>query len=72
MTEQSNKSTLHDATPSWNGFNYQGKVGLYVSLHMINEQLQKDGLGASSTTDFLNDHSLEYEWIEDFFNKVEK
>lgn len=66
MTEQSNKSTLHDATPSWNGFNYQGKVGLYVSLHMINERLQKDGLGVRSTTAFLNDHSLEYEWIEDF------
>ena len=63
------KSALHDATPSWNGFIYQGKVGLYVCLKLIKEKLQ------SSPTDFelsefLNSYSIEYEWIEDFAIKV--
>jgi hypothetical protein len=36
------KSVLHDATPSWNGYNYQGKVGLYVCLVNILKQAQSE------------------------------
>jgi hypothetical protein len=45
-----------DASPSWNGYNHQGKVGIYVALKMI-EKIKKE------------DHSryeLELEWFEDF------
>ncbi|PAF35685.1 hypothetical protein CHH58_15835 [Terribacillus saccharophilus] len=45
-----------DASPSWNGYNHQGKVGIYVVLKMI-EKIKKE------------DHSryeLELEWFEDF------
>lgn len=59
------KSILHDATPSWNGYNYQGKVGLYVCLENILNQLRK-GTEAESFDLFLDEHHLEYEWIEDF------
>jgi hypothetical protein len=60
------KSALHDATPSWNGFNYQGKVGVYVCLKMILEKLSEMDKDSSNFIDFLNAHTIEYEWIEDF------
>ncbi|WFN57301.1 hypothetical protein [Dickeya lacustris] len=27
-----------DASPSWSGFNYQGKVAIYHTLTLINQQ----------------------------------
>lgn len=59
------KSILHDATPSWNGYNYQGKVGLYVCLENILIEAKK-GVNAPSFALFLSEHHIEYEWIEDF------
>ncbi|PSV47916.1 ABC-three component system protein [Photobacterium sp. GB-36] len=46
-----------DASPSWSGFNYQGKVALYYALTLINA----DPVG----TDF-SDHALMLEDNEDF------
>ncbi|EGR2724404.1 hypothetical protein DUG83_23575 [Vibrio parahaemolyticus] len=60
-----NKSVLCDATPSWNGYNYQGKVGLYVCLENILLEARK-GVGIDSFNAFLAEHHIEYEWIEDF------
>jgi hypothetical protein len=48
----------HDASPSWNGFIYQGKVGLYVVLKMIDDQ--------KVTIDNCKEFELELEWLEDF------
>jgi hypothetical protein len=59
------KSVLHDATPSWNGYNYQGKVGLYVCLVNILREAQA-GIGLTTFDVFLEEHHIEYEWIEDF------
>lgn len=65
MSNASTKSILHDATPSWNGYNYQGKVGLYVCLvNILNEARVGVNLPAFDT--FLDEHHIEYEWIEDF------
>lgn len=64
--ELKTKAVLHDASPSWNGFNYQGKVGLLVCLTLIKERLE--GLVSPNlfdTTTF-SDFALEYEWLEDF------
>ncbi|WP_312340381.1 ABC-three component system protein [Anaerospora hongkongensis] len=44
----------HDATPTWSGFNYQGKTALYVTLNLINND-QNSGR-----------YKLELEWLEDF------
>jgi len=63
------KSALHDATPSWNGFIYQGKVGLYVCLKIILDKLQTTATD-EVVTQFLESYSIEYEWIEDFSIKV--
>jgi hypothetical protein len=63
------KSALHDATPSWNGFIYQGKVGLYVCLKIILDKLQTIPTD-EVVTQFLESYSIEYEWIEDFSIKV--
>lgn len=60
------KSILYDATPSWNGFNYQGKVGLYVCLTNILQQTKDRRIQSSEFTSYLNTHSIEYEWLEDF------
>jgi hypothetical protein len=60
------KSALFDATPSWNGFNYQGKVGLYVCLKMILAKLDDMDKDSVDFIGFLNSHTIEYEWIEDF------
>ncbi|MUK64859.1 ABC-three component system protein [Aliivibrio fischeri] len=59
------KSVLCDATPSWNGYNYQGKVGLYVCLENILREARK-GVNTPSFESFLCEHHIEYEWIEDF------
>lgn len=59
------KSVLCDAIPSWNGYNYQGKVGLYVCLENILTEARK-GVDVPSFVSFLGEHHIEYEWIEDF------
>lgn len=46
-----------DASPSWSGFNYQGKVALYHALYLINEKL--------IDSDFPN-YTLMLESTEDF------
>lgn len=46
-----------DASPSWSGFNYQGKVALYYALKLIN----KESTGAD-----LSKYSLMLEDTEDF------
>lgn len=38
MNQQNRKYDNHSAIPSWGGFIYQGKVGLYYALHLINAQ----------------------------------
>ena len=56
MTQNSNMGKLfHDASPTWSGFNYQGKVALYTALASIN-----------NTTVDTNNYTLELEWFEDF------
>ena len=60
------KSALHDASPSWNGFNYQGIVGLYVCLTLILQKLEEVELDSVELKHFLEQYSIEYEWIEDF------
>lgn len=56
-----------DATPSWSGYNYQGKVALYVVLDKLCE-LYVNGRQAE-----IADFSLELEWVEDFsiIHKIE-
>ena len=46
------KSALHDASPSWNGFNYQGKVGLYVCLTLILQKLEEVELDSVELIDW--------------------
>lgn len=50
----------HDASATWSGFNYQGKVALFHTLHFINEKL--DG---NIGFDF-NGYTLTLERHEDF------
>jgi hypothetical protein len=49
-----------DATNSWSGYNYQGKMALYVVLKKINELV--DQCKECEIEDFF----LELEWLEDF------
>ena len=51
---------FHDASPTWSGFSYQGKVGLYVVLNKLNTYH-----GANIRNEFQN-FKLEFEWLEDF------
>ncbi|MGV3003386.1 hypothetical protein [Vibrio sp. E150_018] len=56
------KSPLFDATASWNGFSYQGKVGLYVCLKLISNALTRN----ENIDEFCSKYSIEFEWLEDF------
>ncbi|EJD6540327.1 hypothetical protein M0K83_RS14470 [Providencia rettgeri] len=56
------KSPLFDATASWNGFSYQGKVGLYVCLKLIYDALNRN----EDIDKFCEQYSIEFEWLEDF------
>lgn len=51
-----NLEYAHDATASWNGYIYQGKIAVIVALERI-LQLGIDNCHA---------HSLEVEWLDDF------
>ena len=62
MIETQFKSPLFDASATWNGFSYQGKVGLYVCLELIFDALNKD----EDIDEFCTKHSIEFEWLEDF------
>ncbi|WP_027340825.1 ABC-three component system protein [Halonatronum saccharophilum] len=50
------EKNFHDATPTWNGFNYQGKVAIYILLRELN----------NDDIDSYNNYFLELEWLEDF------
>jgi hypothetical protein len=52
-----------DASPSWNGYNHQGKVGIFVVLKMIND--------LNLTFDACKAFEMELEWLEDFSIKKE-
>ncbi len=49
-----------DATPSWSGYNYQGKVAIYEVLKIVNCLIDEN------RRDFISRYSLELEWLEDF------
>ena len=49
-----------DATNSWSGYNYQGKIALLVVLKKINELISMGKI------DDIEKYSVELEWLEDF------
>ena len=49
-----------DATNSWSGYNYQGKIALFVVLKKINELISMEKM------DEIEKYSVELEWLEDF------
>ncbi len=49
-----------DATNSWSGYNYQGKIALFVVLKKINELI------SMGKRDEIEKYSVELEWLEDF------
>jgi hypothetical protein len=50
-----------DASPSWNGYNHQGKVAIYVALKLMEEIPEGD----------IEKFEIELEWLEDFSMKKE-
>lgn len=49
-----------DATNSWSGYNYQGKIALFVVLKKINELISMGKITE------IEKYSVELEWLEDF------
>ena len=49
-----------DATNSWSGYNYQGKIALFVVLQKINDLISKNKI------DEIEKYCVELEWLEDF------
>ncbi|MDI3091479.1 hypothetical protein QJ133_10090 [Priestia megaterium] len=49
---------FHDATPTWSGYNHQGKVALLIALDVILNE------GIKSEQEAIP-YSLELEWVED-------
>ena len=49
-----------DATNSWSGYNYQGKIALFVVLRKINELI------SMGKVEEIEKYSVELEWLEDF------
>lgn len=57
------KGMLYDATNSWNGYSYQGRLGLFVCLSKISQLLTS---GTEAELAEIKLYQLEYEWLEDF------
>lgn len=49
-----------DATFSWSGYSYQGKVGMFIVLKKLN------GYDGDNIENNFIDWSIEFEWLEDF------
>ena len=49
-----------DATNSWSGYNYQGKIALFVVLQKINDLI------CGGKINEIENYSVELEWLEDF------
>lgn len=49
-----------DATNSWSGYTYQGKIALFVVLRKINDLI------CMGKIDEIEKYSVELEWLEDF------
>lgn len=49
-----------DATNSWSGYNYQGKIALFVVLQKINDLICEGKINE------IENYSVELEWLEDF------
>ena len=62
---QDNPGVLHDATNSWNGYNHQGKIALYLAAKEITD-LIPDGSDKEANKDLLGKYFLEVEYTEDF------
>lgn len=58
IIEESRKDNW-DATNSWSGYNYQGKIALYLGIQKINELILNG-------KEDLEKYSVEIEWLEDF------
>lgn len=54
---------IWDATPTWSGFLYQGKVAIFHLLKTINESLKNSDICPQSE---CSNYAMEIEWIEDF------
>lgn len=65
MSRQKDLKMAYDASPSWSGFNYQGKVALFHALYIINSQLLID-----PSFDFSG-YQLILENTEDFEIKID-
>lgn len=57
MVETNIDSLSHDASPSWHGFNYQGKVAIYLVISRLIEE---------TVLEEPNKYELELEYLEDF------
>lgn len=55
-----NPSMEYDATASWSGYTYQGKVAIYITLKKINY------LRSIKPDCSIENYYLELEWMEDF------
>lgn len=53
---------IYDATSSWSGYQYQGKIAIYYAIKLLNDL----------TEDEVDKYSLEIEYMEDFSIKKSK
>ncbi|QXE84899.1 hypothetical protein KP003_10815 [Geomonas nitrogeniifigens] len=51
----------HDASATWNGFNYQGKVAIFHSLRVINQKLNEDPHFDFSRFELVLEHNEDFE-----------
>lgn len=61
-TEKQSAYNDQDASSNWSGFNYQGKVAIYIALYLINNPKHAD----KTETEGWDLYSLEIEGLEDF------
>ena len=54
------KNDYFDATDSWHGYTYQGKIALLVAMEIINKLYEE------SKKEKIKNYYLEIEWLEDF------
>lgn len=60
-----NPGVIFDASNSWNGYNHQGKLAIWIAVKQI-LQVYNNSISEQENKDILKKYFIEIEYLEDF------
>lgn len=60
-----NPGVIFDASNSWNGYNHQGKLAIFIAIKQILD-VYDNSVSNNKNKEILSDYFVEIEYLEDF------